>query len=217
MNPPATPKIYHIVHVDRLRSIVTDRRLWCDAEAVRRARTSSDMGTTIGMDGIKKRRLTELTLSSHPELYVGQCVPFYFCPRSIMLFVIECANHPELTYRGGQEPIIHIESDLRESVAWADRNQHRWAFTLSNAGSNYFEDRADLACLSELDWDAINSRMWTDCKDGKQAEFLIEGSFPWELVHRIGVRSPSVQSQVRTAMQASSHQPRIEILPNWYY
>ena len=37
MPPPAEPKVYHIVHVDRLASIVADRRLWSDAEVQRRA------------------------------------------------------------------------------------------------------------------------------------------------------------------------------------
>ena len=81
MQIPADPKIYHIVHADRLPSIIADGRLWCDAEIVR----CSPPGTTIGMNGIKQRRLNELTLNSHPDLHVGDCVPFYFCPRSIML------------------------------------------------------------------------------------------------------------------------------------
>ena len=34
--PPAEPKIYHIVHVDRLSSIIADGNLWCDAEIMRR-------------------------------------------------------------------------------------------------------------------------------------------------------------------------------------
>ena len=88
----AQPKIYHIVHVDRLPSIIEDGCLWCDAEILRRA----PRGTTIGMTGIKQRRLYELTLNSHPDLYVGDCVPFYFCPRSIMLYLINQANHPDL-------------------------------------------------------------------------------------------------------------------------
>ncbi|MBE0347362.1 DarT ssDNA thymidine ADP-ribosyltransferase family protein [Pseudoalteromonas peptidolytica] len=45
---------------------------------------------------IKQRCLTELTLSSYPDLFVGQCVPFYFCPRSIMLYVIDLADGEEL-------------------------------------------------------------------------------------------------------------------------
>ena len=68
------------------------------------------------MGGIKQRRLTT-PLTSHPTLTVGQCVPFYFCPRSIMLYLIYQGNHPELTYREGQGPIIHLECDLHASIA----------------------------------------------------------------------------------------------------
>ena len=67
MAVPARPKIYHIVHVDRLSSIITDGCLWCDEEILRRALP----GTPIGMNGIKQRRLTELTLTSYPDLHVG--------------------------------------------------------------------------------------------------------------------------------------------------
>lgn len=217
MPPPAAPKIYHIVHVDRLPSIIADGFLWCDAEVARRAVTNPGMGTTIGMSSIKERRLTELNLGRHPDLHVGQCVPFYFCPRSVMLYVMHRANHPELAYRGGQEPIVHLEADLHRSVAWADGSQRRWAFTLSNAGSSYFEDRADLAQLDELDWDAITARDWQGRKEGKQAEFLVERSFPWELFSRIGVQSNQVHHQVRTALQEAGHRPRLEVSPDWYY
>ncbi len=107
----------------------------CDAAVM----ANQTAGTTIGMNNIKQRRLKELMLASHPDLHVGDCVPFYFCPRSIMLFIIRQANHPELDYRGGQGPIVHLQADLHASVAWAHQQNRRWAFTASNAGSRYFE------------------------------------------------------------------------------
>lgn len=217
MPPPAAPKIYHIVHVDRLPSIIAEGGLLCDAEIVRRQAAGQAMGTTIGMSDIKQRRLTRLMLDSHPGLFVGQCVPFYFCPRSIMLYLIHRANHEELTYRGGQGPIVHLEADLADTVAWADGNALRWAFTLSNAGAFYFEDRAELAQLGEIDWDAVQARDWRGKKEGKQAEFLVEQSFPWGLVSRIGVGSQQVYGQVRAALQAAGHKPHVEIKPDWYY
>lgn len=216
---PAEPKIYHIVHVDRLPSIIGDGYLWCDAEIVRR----SPPGTTIGMNSIKERRLHELTLTSHPDLYVGDCVPFYFCPRSIMLFKIHKANDPELIYTGGQGPIVHLEADLRRAVDWAQANHHRWAFTLSNAGSYYFEDRSDLGQLDDIDWAAVQNNRWgyrgvsQSAREGKQAEFLFEQQFPWELISRIGVLSRRVSDQVNTALQAVAQKPRVEIRPDWYY
>ena len=214
MPVPAHPKIYHIVHVDRLASIVADGHLWCDAESIRRG----SAGTTIGMSSIKQRRL-RLPLTSWPDLMVGACVPFYFCPRSIMLYLIYRANHPELAYRGGQNPIVHLECDLNEVIAAANKHSRRWAFTLSNAGSTYFEDRADVNRLSEIDWSAIAAINWTpsSIREPKQAEFLVERSFPWRLVSRIGVLSPEVAHQASVAMSDSDHRPPIEIRRDWYY
>jgi hypothetical protein len=213
MPVPNNPKIYHIVHVDRLPSIIEDVCLWCDAEIVRR----SPPGTTIGMHAIKQRRLQTLTLNSFTDLYVGDCVPFYFCPRSIMLYLLYQGNHPELSYRGGQEPIIHLEADLNDTVAWANSQGQRWAFTLSNAGAYYFEDRCNLSDLNEIDWDAVQANEWRQCKEGKQAEFLIEYQFPWKLVRRIGVCSQQIYDRVAAALQGSAYRPRIEINREWYY
>ncbi|MGB8887443.1 MAG: DUF4433 domain-containing protein [Candidatus Korobacteraceae bacterium] len=213
MPPPRHPKIYHIVHVDRLPSIVADGHLWCDAEVVRRA----PPGTTIGMNNIKQRRLIELTLSSHPDLHVGDCVPFYFCPRSVMLYLMYQGNHPDLVYRGGQDPIIHLEADLHAVVDWANQEGRRWAFTLSNAGSYFFEDRSDLSQLNEIDWDAVEARQWQNRKEGKQAEFLLEQSFPFQLVERLGVRSRTQYQQVVNTLPVGGHQPNVEICTDWYY
>jgi ssDNA thymidine ADP-ribosyltransferase, DarT len=214
MPPPLRPKIYHIVHVDRLASIAGDGCLWSDAMLV----AKQTAGTTIGMSGIKWRRLHKLELSSHPGLNVGQCVPFYFCPRSIILYLIHRANHEELSYIDGQEAIIHLESDLRMAVAWADDANQRWAFTASNAGAYYFEDWCDLKHLDEINWDAVSATQWSGAlKEGKQPEFLVEGFFPWQLVERIGVHSRGGGQQVASAIRGAMHRPKVEICPHWYY
>lgn len=213
MPVPARPKIYHIVHVDRLASIIADGFLWSDSAMVQR----QGAGTTIGMSNIKARRLNELSLSCHPGLHVGHCTPFYFCSRSVMLYLIYRRNE-ELAYKGGQEPIVHLEADLYATIAWAQQNNRRWAFTLSNAGAYYFEDLADVTRLGEVNWDAVQARQWAGAaKEGKQAEFLIEQSFPWHLVERIGVFSQGYVQHVSQAMQGAAHRPRIEIKREWYY
>ena len=93
MPVPSSPKIYHIVHVDRLASIIASGGLLCDFQVRQRQAT----GTTIGMNTIKARR-RESKLKCHPGLTVGNCVPFYFCPRSVMLYLIFRANHENLSY-----------------------------------------------------------------------------------------------------------------------
>ena len=134
-----------------------------------------------------------------------------------MLYVIHKADNEELTYKGGQEPIVHLQADLTASVQWAQQQNRRWAFTLSNAGSHFFEDRNNLAQLHELDWQAIIATQWQNCKEGKQAEFLMEHSFPWHLVEAIVVKSSSVYQQVANILQKEVLKPTLSIDPNWYY
>ena len=213
MAVPVRPKLYHICHVDRLPSIIASGGLLSDASLEQAAVPA---GTVIGMNHIKQRRLAELQLASHPGLYVGQCVPFYFCPRSVMLYLIHRQN-TDLAYKGGQEPIVHLEADLYKAVAWANSQGLRWAFTLSNAGARYFEDRADLGRLGDVDWGAVEARNWSGHKEGKQAEFLLERDFPWQLIERIGVLSQSIASQVAHARPAGGHRPAVHLMRDWYY
>ena len=210
---PDRPKIYHIVHVDNLASICGDGCLWSDAEMVQR-----QGGTLIGMESIKQRRL-RLPVSCHPVTCVGEYVPFYFCPRSIMLFVIHCANHPELAYRDGQQPIVHLEADMHAVAEWAEANGRRWAFSLSNAGAVYTQFSSELARLDEINWDAVTARDFrpADVKESKQAEFLVQQSFPWQLVERIGVHSRGIAQRVNAAMNEADHRPSVEIRREWYY
>jgi len=171
------------------------------------------------MATIKQRRLTEIPVSCHPDTMVGDYVPFYFCPRSVMLYMLYQGNHPELTFHGGQSPIVHLEADLHQVIAWAKQNSRRWAFTLSNAGARYVEFRADIAQIEDLNWDAIIAMDWRApmVKEGKQAEFLVFSSFPWQLVERIGVLHDATWRMTITALQQAAHRPRVEIIPAWYY
>ena len=134
-----------------------------------------------------------------------------------MLYIIHQTNDLGLSYQGGQEPIVHLEADMNSVVDWAAQEGLRWAFTLSNAGAYGFEDRCELAQLHEIDWDAVFATTWQRCKHGKQAEFLLERSFPWQLVTRIGVKSGVTRQHVLNALPANGHRPAIEIHADWYY
>lgn len=211
MPAPANPKIYHIVHVDKLASIAADGCLWSDVQLENR----NAPGTVIGMNHIKERRKAK-ALPSYPDLRVGECVPFYFCPRSVMLYMMSVRSE-QLTYKGGQGPIVHLVADLQETAAWATANAKRWVFTLSNAGSYYFEDRADLAHLGDINWDAVDARNWSGQREAKQAEFLIEEHFPWHLVEEIGVYNQTAGQQAAQAIAGAAHRPPVQSRPEWYY
>ena len=72
-----------------------------------------------------------------------------------MLYIIYMKNSTDIKYRDGQEPIVHLVSNLNKTVKWAEQNGLRWAFTTSNAGAFYFEDYADLADLGKIDWQTV--------------------------------------------------------------
>ncbi len=213
--PPAEPKIYHITHVDNLASLAAEGMLLSDAAMIERGGPVQ----AIGMSTIKRRRVEELYVGAQPGTKVGDYVPFYFCPRSVMLYVIFRANHPELTYRDGQEPIVHLEADLRRVIQWADENGVRWAFSLSNAGSRYAEFRSNLSDLNELNWNAIAATDFrpSDVKEGKQAEFLVQQSFPFFLFECVGVQSAKTQVRAMQALRGASHRLPVEVRREWYF
>ena len=96
-------------------------------------------------------------------------------------------------------------------------------FTSSNAGSSYFEDYSDLFQLNKINWAAVEASKWSgigvdqSVKEDKQAEFLVEDSFPWELVSRIGIMSLWIYPRVQNLLQGAPHRPTVEIKRDWYY
>ncbi|MGH6679969.1 MAG: DUF4433 domain-containing protein, partial [Bradyrhizobium sp.] len=81
---PDRRKIYHITHVGNLPRILGDGRLVSDGLM---NQGGGPAMMTIGMSKIKQRRLS-LPVKCHSGDFVGEYVPFYFCPRSVMLYVI---------------------------------------------------------------------------------------------------------------------------------
>lgn len=214
--PPDKIPIYHITHVDNLASIVAEKAIWSDAECLARGCAHRRVGIT----EIKDRRLRSLEVRCHPGTKVGDYVPFYFCPRSIMLFLFHKGNHQSLDYHGGQEPILHLQVDMHRVVAWADANGRQWAFSDRNAGTAYANFYKHLDELARVNWEAVHATDFRDplIKDGKQAEFLLYGSFPWELVEMIGVYDRKHVDQVDAILAAATgHKPLVSVQRDWYY
>jgi ssDNA thymidine ADP-ribosyltransferase, DarT len=210
---PARPKVYHITHLRNLAQIASGGWLYSDAKRLD-LKLKCDV---VGLSGIKQRRLKEIAVSCHPGTTVGQYVPFYFCPRSIMLYILHRGNHPELNYTGGQRPILHLQADLHSTIRWADKNGIRWAFSDRNAGTrlaDFFNDPRD---LGKVNWDAVQATDFRDMvvKEGKQAEFLLFEAFPWTLVEKVGVVDSATQNKVKRVL--AEHAPPVEIEPEWYY
>jgi len=216
MSPvPSSPKIYHITHVENLYRIVQRGYLLSDA----RCRAEGIGTPPVGVRKIKRRRLEEIEVNCYSGTMVGDYVPFYFCPRSIMLYLLHMGNHPDLDYHEGQGPIVHLQADLRRSVEWAEHNNQKWTFTDCNAGSYLTSFYNSLGQLNEVNWEAVSATSWSDTliKEGKQAEFLMFDSFPWKLVDKIGAVNNRTLDRINHILKKSDHKPLAKLERNWYY
>ena len=112
-----------------------------------------------------------------------------------------------------------MPGEIRRAVEWAEAEDRRWAFTLSNASTVYTEFRDDQRQLHEVNWEAVRATDFRsrEIKEGKQAEFLVRGFFPWALIRRIGVHSAVIHRRVLRALTGAPQRPPVEVLPDWYY
>mgnify|MGYP002654364216 CR=1 FL=1 len=212
---PAHPKIYHITHINNLASIASSMELISDANRINRGISCS----LVGMSTIKQRRLEEIEVPCHSDTKVGQYVPFYFCPRSIMLYILHMGNHPDITYRDGQNQIIHLQADFYQVINWANANAVPWAFSNGNAGAFLTTFYNDPTQLDQIDWQAVTATDFRDAKikEGKQAEFLMFDVFPWTLIEKIGTINSIIGTKVKKTLAKAKHQPLITIEPDWYF
>lgn len=108
-----TVSVSHITHIDNLASILGQGCLWSDAKRIELGLVNQN----IGYNHIKQRRLVRPVKVAAGGT-IGQYVPFNFCPRSVMLYVIHCGHDD---FGGGQDKVLHLISDT-ETVRLG--NQH---------------------------------------------------------------------------------------------
>lgn len=202
---PAQVLIYHITDVANLPNIVSDDGLHSDAVMTRKD------PTVIGYSHIKQRRLTEIRVPCCNNRFVGEFVPFYFCPRSPMLYTINIGKTGRTP--GCQATIIHLVSNVGTAVGLG----RGWAISDGNAGARYTSFDTNLSALDWLDWTAIRAGDWRGRTHEKSAEFLVEDFFPWSCVQQIGCHNSAVAQQVKALIHNHSHQPSVDVQPTWYY
>jgi hypothetical protein len=214
MPRPQPTRIYHITHVENLSSIIGDGGLLSDAEMIARGGPQ----VAVGMSEIKRRRL-ELALKCHAGDKVGEYVPFFFCPRSVMLYILYMGNRPGLTYLDGQGPIVHLEVDVKRTIEWAAVAGVRWAFTNGNAATAYTPFFCAEGDFEKVNWEAVAADDFRDSRvrEGKEAEFLVKQLVPWELVERVGAHSEKVAEEAAVAVGAGDHRPSVEVCRGWYF
>lgn len=201
--------IYHITDIENLPSILSDGGLVSDMTLARRRGGPS---VVIGHDHIKRRRMTQTRIPHADNRFVGDFVPFYYCPRSPMLFTVNMGNTGR--DQGCQRSIVHLVSSVAEAIALAQP----WAISDVNAGSGYPQFFDDVGALdAALDWTAIRATFWSDCATKKAAEFLVQDCFPWTSILAIGCHNDAAAGRVDKLLASAPHKPRVLVRKDWYY
>ena len=211
---PGSTYIYHITNMGNLSGIIHAKGLWSDTERVRQGIEN----VNIAHNHIKeRRRRTPVPVGSGGV--VADYVPFYFCPRSPMLYAIHRGQVDGCEH--GQQAVVHLcaqVSDAMNATQWCASDGHTDITSLCRFIATTDE-------FSLLDWEAIRSPAWgypqftsdSDKKRRKQAEFLVRTFFPWRLFIGIGVMDAEAQGRVEELLVQSEHKPQVYIKREWYF
>ncbi len=187
------PPIYHFTDVANLESILEVGALRCHRDA--------STVVEVGDRSIKRNR-TLIEVDCGPGGRVCDYVPFYFAPRSPMLYTIMRGNVE------GVDPDQRRLAYLVSSTEAAYAAGLECVFTDGNAATfNVTAFDADPANLETLvDWEVMTLRYWAntdedpDRRRRRMAEFLIHDSVPLELFTEIGVTDGAVRKAVGTSV-----------------
>jgi len=182
--------IYHITPIDNLESIISEGGLL----AYNVMLETGTNYTNIAYENIQDRR-ARIRVPCGAGGVLHDYVPFYFAPRSPMLYTINRGNVPN--YTQGQAALIHLVSDVED----IDARGLEFVFTDGHAVMEFTTFFDDLYDLDNIDWDVMESRYWFDTNEDndrkrrRQAEFLVRNIFPWELITEIGVINYTIKAK----------------------
>jgi len=212
MSEVADPLLYHFTHIDHLASIVQSG-LRSDTNAQQQGLITHEAGN----HGIKAQRRA-MPVPIPPGGVVSDYVPFYFAPRSPMLFVISKGSVP--TYTRPQNELVYVCSRPSRLIELGTQP----IFTRRNASlvnAEFFTDPAELA--TKIDWELMNATMWTntsedgDRKARRAAECLVHDRVPPEAIVGIATQSDERMSDVQAILANLGVPLQVVSQPAWYY
>lgn len=211
MPRPQPTLLYHFTHVDNLASIVREGLL-CDTAA------PDHCLVDVGNRGIKEQRRRRPVPVGAGGM-VADYVPFYFAPRSPMLYAVLGGQVEQ--YADGQDPLVYLVTTVERLLELG----HQPIYTDRNAShaSRLVRFSADVDELDELvDWPLMKAKFWHDTPDDpdrrarRMAECLVHQRVPWIAITRVAA-SARMRQTVETALAAAGAPARVEARPGWYF
>lgn len=204
--------IYHITHCSNIDSILQAGELKCCSSI----HQQSVNYKSIANQNIQDRRST-FPVPIYPHGVVHDYVPFYFAPRSPMLYAIHKGNVEG--YEGGQSDVIYLVT----SVQRISQQGYSYVFTDGHAIMAFSEYYNELGDLDKIDWAVMRNRFWADTSDDsdrkrrRQAEFLVYKSLNIIDIEIFITSNTQVQNNILSKLRSVGHNIPVDININWYY
>ncbi len=214
MPAPIPTPIYRFLHIDNLPVVLQRGGL----HAPNRPPNDGLTYKAIHNVEIQEKR-ADRRVTAGPGGVIHDYVPFYFGFLSPMMFNLKTGR--VAGYSEGQEPLIYLVTSA-QSIQASDT---RFVFSDGHGIAVFTSWFDDLANLERVDWGMVYQRYWTDNTNDmdrqrrKQAEFLIHGFCPWDLVSELAVIDEVRQQAVEAILArfpAEMHRP-VNVRPQWYY
>lgn len=207
---PEAARIFRITHVNNVPWIL-ENGLHCQSSSVR-----DPNFVPIGMeDLIRKRRSRVVPI--RPGGVLSDYVPFYFTPRSIMLYNIK-TGHNDVIKRPNAEIVILVSSlpKLAEAgTAFVFTNGHAYL-----EETEYFDDMSD---LGRIDWKLLQACDFRkDPEDpGKlgryQAEALAHRHVPASALIGIACYDDAIRLRIESEARRRKAAIDVKALSGWYF
>ena len=164
-----------------------------------------------------------------PGGLVHDFVPFYFAPRSPMLYAINGGRVANCPWR--QEDIVHFETTVQAVVA----ARNPFVFYDRNATLAFSTAHTDLVELDTvIAWDLLTepplldgfcaywhnraaSERYVDRMERRQAEFLVRDNVPLSCMTRVGVIDAARRVEVQELLLQTDARMKVDVMPGWYF
>jgi hypothetical protein len=205
--------IMHFTHINNLPGILANGFLQAD-NFVDRSSALQVEAADLDIKAVRKSAQVPLA----PYGCVADYVPFYFAPRSPMLYKLHKGGVPN--YTGGQDPLVYLVSSA-ETVAASGAS---FVFSDGNCASTVTYFGSDLAQIeSVVDWEVMRAQMWANTADDpdrrrrRMAEFLVHHRVSIECLNAIVVRHDTLKEKVDGLLASSSVDLPVFAKPSWYF
>jgi hypothetical protein len=205
--------IMHFTHLNNLPGILAAGYLLADSLV---DRSSALKVEAADLDIKEARKRVRVPLA--PYGCVADYVPFYFAPRSPMLYKL--AKGGVANYTDGQDPLVYLVSSA-ETVASSGASFRFSDGNCASAVTTYANDHTLLE--SAVDWEVMKAYMWANTADDpdrmrrRMAEFLVHRRLPISCLAAITVRRDTIRQQVNVVLAAHGVALPVMVRPDWYF